>query len=127
MLEGTVHERRVTAQCAGRSIGHIPIAHGTVEDVGVGRRDGAKYGGIEAKVLGKNVFRCVGDPVIYHEGGSVLDELLATPVWSLVESKTLTRLYQSPPRRTQVGTHSRHPAPGRCGQLPWGNTRYRHN
>lgn len=70
VLVGVVHERAVTDEWTVSAI-DILVLDSTVQDVRVLRRDFAKDGWVNTKVLREDVLWSVLNPVVDHERGSV--------------------------------------------------------
>lgn len=71
VLERAVDEGAVARELPRGSVGDVLLADLGGEDVGVRVGDVLKDGGVDAKVLGEDVFGGVVDPVIDHECSAV--------------------------------------------------------
>ena len=67
VLERAVDEGAVARELPRGSVGDVLLADLGGEDVGVRVGDVLKDGGVDAKVLGEDVFGGVVDPVVDHE------------------------------------------------------------
>ena len=67
MLERAVDEGAVSLELTRGSVGNVLLADFTGKDVGVWAGDVFEDGGVDAKVLGEDVFGGVVDPVVDHE------------------------------------------------------------
>lgn len=71
MLEGSVDIGSVAGQLAIGTVDIEILGNRAIEDVGTLRWDGVEDRFIHTKVLGQDVFRCVGDPISDVECDSV--------------------------------------------------------
>lgn len=125
VLQGTVNKRAISRCNRSNSTGDILLADGGVQDVRVRGRDVIEDGFRDSKILGQNILRGMGQPVINIECGSAVKSVEVRQSYLYLDLRT--QLCRNRPHQRRGGTRSHLQDPVRYGRHPWGSTRCHHS